>query len=147
LTSKLWSVKGTGFRGCENLPVQNSVPKGRLRVAQDEILGILTNSARSSRTQDWGLLAPEVLLSCGADFFRSLFDRAVNEPLTLGLDIDKLARRSLPSLWRTPVVDVRDLVHAGNSAMRSAALFRQVLPLEVGFGVLRQRNARIPALL
>jgi hypothetical protein len=33
----------------ENLPVQHSVPQGRLRMSQDAILGIFTNSARSGR--------------------------------------------------------------------------------------------------
>ena len=36
---KIWPLKGTGFRVCVRTPVRNSVPKGRLRVAQHVVLG------------------------------------------------------------------------------------------------------------
>ena len=64
-----------------------------------------------------------------------------------GLDFYQLAWRDLPGLGRTPVVDVGDLVHAGDGAVRGTALFRQVFPLEVGLGVLCQRDSWVSALL
>jgi hypothetical protein len=37
-----------------------------------------------------------------------------------GLDVDELGGRCLAGLRRAPVIDVGDLVHAGDSAVRGA---------------------------
>src|SRR5262249_28750089 len=51
------------------------------------------------------------------------------------------------SLWRPPMVDVRDLVHAGNSAVRRARFFGNKFTANILNAVLLQRNCRISALL
>src|SRR5271154_942414 len=50
-------------------------------------------------------------------------------------------------LWSTPVIDIAHLVHAADSAVRSAGLLGQELPLHIRRHVTRERDPRIPALL
>src|ERR1700733_10366966 len=66
---------------------------------------------------------------------------------TSGLDVDELGGGRLAGLRRPPVIDVGDLVHAGDSAVRGTGFLGEVFALQVGFGVLRERNPWIAALL
>src|SRR5260370_12456876 len=50
-------------------------------------------------------------------------------------------------LWSTPVVDITHLMHAGDRAVRRAAVLRQELALHIRRLIPRQRNPGIPALL
>jgi hypothetical protein len=58
-----------------------------------------------------------------------------------------LPRANRAGLRSPPVVDMADPVHAPNRAIRRAALCRQKLPLHIRRRIVRNRHARIPALL
>ena len=67
----------------------------------------------------------------------------------LGRQVRRVRRRERLAgvLAGTPVIDVRDLMHAAHGAVRCARLGRSELTPDIGSRVLRQRYAGIPALL
>jgi hypothetical protein len=69
------------------------------------------------------------------------------------LKLDKLVPgffhrfRTLDRLRSTPEVEIRHLMHARHSAVRGAALFRQIFAADVLYRVLTQRLSGIATLL
>ena len=66
---------GSAPKVCVRTSRTNSVPKGRLRVAQDVVLGILTNSARSGC--EAVPLPPRVFAACNPIPFKGVLSSEI----------------------------------------------------------------------
>src|SRR5947208_1914705 len=98
----------------------------------------------------------EAALSMSNLWHMEILDRKFPETRGLLLDLHQFSNIRMhffrswtggDGLRSAPVVDVGDLVHAGDGAMRGATFFRDELTPDIVDGVLLERLSRISALL